>query len=165
LRFVVQFLPMKARTIQREGLTVFRIRYWHPVFAAWPEIGKRVIVRYHPEDLSRVFVTADNKTYVEARCADLRRPRISLWEQRHALKLMKARGQASVSEALIFKTWWTSTRRAPAGWRYLLCRIPSSANWRALPDSTRAGCMKSRRRSSGRRLHGECRSTARAACS
>ena len=95
---------MKARTIQREGLTVFHIRYWHPVFAAWRETRKEVIVRYHPEDLSRVFVTADHKTYVEARCADLRRPRISLWEQRHALKLMKAQGQGSVSEAMIFKT-------------------------------------------------------------
>ncbi|MBT2324320.1 transposase [Variovorax paradoxus] len=104
LRFVMHFLPMKSRTIQREGLTVFHIRYWHPVFAAWRETGKTVVVRYHPEDLSRVFVTADHKTYVEARCADLRRPRISLWEQRHALKLMKAQGQGSVSEAMIFRT-------------------------------------------------------------
>ena len=104
LRFVVQFLPMEPRTIQREGLTFFHIRYCHPVFAAWRETRKKVIVRYHPEDLSRVFVSADYKTYVEARCADIRRPRISLWEQRHALKLMKAQGQRNVSEALIFKT-------------------------------------------------------------
>ena len=82
----------------------FHIRYWHPVFAAWRETRKKVIVRYHPEDLSRVFVSADYKTYVEARCADIRRLRISLWEQRHALKLMKAQGQRNVSEALIFKT-------------------------------------------------------------
>ena len=74
LRFVVQFLPMEPRTIQREGLTFFHIRYWHPVFAAWRETRKKVIVRYHPEDLSRVFVSADYKTYVEARCADIRRP-------------------------------------------------------------------------------------------
>jgi putative transposase len=51
-----------------------------------------------------VFVTADRKNYFEARCADLRRPRISLWEQRHALKLMKEQGQRNASEALIFKT-------------------------------------------------------------
>ncbi|MDM0071449.1 Mu transposase C-terminal domain-containing protein [Variovorax sp. J31P207] len=104
LRFVVQFLPIKLRTIQRDGLTVFHIRFWHPVFAAWRETRKEVIVRYHPEDLSRVFVTTDKKTYFEARCADLRRPRISLWEQRHALKLMKTQGQRNASEALIFKT-------------------------------------------------------------
>jgi putative transposase len=104
LRFVVQFLPMKPRTIQRDGLTVFHIRYWHAIFAAWRETRKEVIVRYHPEDLSRVFVTTDNKTYYEARCADLRRPRISLWEQRHALKLIKAQGSSSTSEAMIFKT-------------------------------------------------------------
>src|SRR5207245_1556945 len=63
----------------------------------------RVTVRYHPEDLSRVFVSADGRTYVEASFADLRRPRISLWEQRLARKALRAAGSPDVSEALIFK--------------------------------------------------------------
>lgn len=104
LDFLIQFLPMASRTIQQDGLTIFYLRYWHPIFAAWREFRRSVTVRYHPEDLSRVFVSADGKTYVEARFADLRRPRISLWEQRLARKALRASGSPDVSEALIFKT-------------------------------------------------------------
>ncbi|CAN7743312.1 DDE-type integrase/transposase/recombinase [Variovorax sp. LjRoot290] len=104
LRFLVQFLPMATRTIQHDGLTIFYLRYWHPIFAAWRETRSKVSVRYHPEDLSRLFVSADGKSYVEARFADLRRPRISLWEQRMARKALRASGSPDISEALIFKT-------------------------------------------------------------
>ena len=104
LRFLIQFLPMATRTIQNDGLTIFYLRYWHPIFAAWREMRRKVTVRYHPEDLSRVFVSTDGKTYVEATFADLRRPKISLWEQRLARKALRASGNPDVSEALIFKT-------------------------------------------------------------
>lgn len=104
LRFLVQFLPLQSRTIQPDGLTLFYIRYWHPIFAAWRESRKKVVVRYHPEDLSRVFVTIDSKTYIEVRYADVRRPTISLWEQRHARRMLRSQAQRDVSEALIFRT-------------------------------------------------------------
>lgn len=104
LRFLVQFLPMAIRTIQSDGLTLFYIHYWHPIFAAWRVARKKVHVRYHPEDLSRVFVSANGKDYVEARYADLRRPRISLWEQREVRRILRSQGQPSVSESLIFRT-------------------------------------------------------------
>lgn len=104
LRFLVQFLPMVIRTIQSDGLTLFYIHYWHPIFAAWRVTRKKVYVRYHPEDLSRVFVSANGRDFVEARYADLRRPRISLWEQREVRRVLRAQGHPAVSEALIFKT-------------------------------------------------------------
>ena len=59
-------------------------------------------VRYHPEDLSRVYVCADGKNYVEARYADLRRPAITLWEQRAAVRALRAQNQPRISEALLF---------------------------------------------------------------
>jgi putative transposase len=49
-------------------------------------------------------VSADGKTFVEATFADLRRPRISLWEQRMARKALRAAGSRDVSEELIFRT-------------------------------------------------------------
>ena len=104
MRFLVTFLPMVTRSIQNDGLTIFHLRYWHPIFAAWRETRRRVSVRYHPEDLSRVFVSAEDKTFVEATFADLRRPRISLWEQRMARKALRAGGSRDVSEELIFRT-------------------------------------------------------------
>lgn len=104
LHFLVQFLPLERRTIQGDGLTIFYLRYWHPIFVAWRESRPKVTVRYHPEDLSRVFVSCDGRTHVEATFADLRRPRISLWEQHQARKALRAAGSPDVSEALIFKT-------------------------------------------------------------
>jgi putative transposase len=104
LRFLIRFLPAASRTIQAYGLTLFHIRYWHPIFAAWRETRRTVTVRYHPEDLSRVFVTAGSRDYLEVRYADMRRPAISLFEQRTALKAIRSEGQHTVSEAQVFRT-------------------------------------------------------------
>lgn len=102
LRFLVRFMPIDSRTVQGDGLTLFHIRYWHPIFAAWRISHRHVVVRYHPEDLSRIFVSKDGKEYLEARYADVRRPPISLWEQRAALRILRAQGNPDVSERLIF---------------------------------------------------------------
>ncbi|MBJ9756695.1 Mu transposase C-terminal domain-containing protein, partial [Burkholderia cepacia] len=104
LKFLIRFLPVASRTIQRDGLKLFLIRYWHPLFAAWRETRRSVTVRYHPEDLSRIFVSAGRGSFVEVRYADLRRPPISLFEQRAALRAIRARGQRAVSEREIFET-------------------------------------------------------------
>ena len=56
-------------------------------------------VRYLPVDLSRVFVTADGNTYVEATFADLRRPRISLREQRSRAGRFVRRDRPQLKEA------------------------------------------------------------------
>ncbi|HDR9162051.1 Mu transposase C-terminal domain-containing protein [Burkholderia cepacia] len=104
LKFLIRFLPVASRTIQRDGLKLFLIRYWHPLFAAWRETRRSVTIRYHPEDLSRIFVSAGRGSFVEVRYADLRRPPISLFEQRAALRAIRARGQRAVSEREIFET-------------------------------------------------------------
>ena len=103
LDFLVQFMPLERRSIQRDGLSIHYMRYWHPIFAAWSQSRRKVLVRYHPEDLSRVFVSVDGRKYYEARYADLRLPAVSLWEQRAALKLLKNEGHRQISRALIFK--------------------------------------------------------------
>lgn len=103
MQFLVQFMPMAQRIVQSYGLSLFNIRYWHPIFAAWRELRRKVVVRYHPEDLSRVFVSSGGRRYIEVGYADVRRPRISLWEQRAACRHLRAEGQRQLSEALIFK--------------------------------------------------------------
>jgi putative transposase len=95
-------MPMASRTIQGDGLTLFYIRYWHPIFVAWRVKHRNVVVRYHPEDLSRIFVSKDGKEYLEARYADVRRPPVSLWEQRATCRILKAQGKPELSEPLIF---------------------------------------------------------------
>nr|WP_245002051.1 Mu transposase C-terminal domain-containing protein [Cupriavidus pinatubonensis] len=72
------------------------------MFTAWRAANRRVVVRYHPEDLSRIFVSADGKEYVEASFADLRRGRISLWEQQAVLMHLRSQGKSLVTESAIF---------------------------------------------------------------
>ena len=103
LKMLIHFMPTQLRSIQADGLTIFYIRYWHPIFAAWRQTHRRVRVRYHPEDLSRVYVCADGKNYVEARYADLRRPAVTLSEQRAAVKALRTAGNPRLSEHLVLK--------------------------------------------------------------
>jgi len=103
LDLLINFMPMAHRTIQADGMTIFHIRYWHPQFIAWREQRRPVRVRYHPEDLPRLYVSADGRNYVEARYADLRRPAITLWEQRATVRALRANHEPRVSEERIFR--------------------------------------------------------------
>src|ERR1700752_1240314 len=99
----IAVLPVARRTIQADGLTLFYIRYWHPIFSAWRLDRRAVMVRYHPEDLSRIFVSISGKKFIEVRFADLRHPPISLWEQRSVGRYLRDQGQKLISEAMIFQ--------------------------------------------------------------
>lgn len=103
MKWLIRFMPLASRTIQGDGLTILRIRYWHPIFAAWHATRQKVLVRYHPEDLSRIFVSPNGRSYIEANYADVRRPPISLWEHRAICKFLRSQGQRQISEAMIFK--------------------------------------------------------------
>jgi len=102
-QFLLQFLPVARRTIQADGLTLFYIRYWHPIFSAWRLDRRTVLVRYHPEDLSRIFISVPGKGFIEVRFADLRHPAISLWEQRSVVRHLRDQGHKLISEAIVFR--------------------------------------------------------------
>jgi hypothetical protein len=142
LNWLIRFMPLAPRTIQNDGLTIFRIRYWHPIFNAWRETRKQLLVRYHPEDISRIFVSPNGRNHIEVGYADVRRPRISLWEQRAICRILRAQGQRQISEAMIFK--------AIDEQREIVARARSetagrSANFRP-PNADRRGFHGHRRR-------------------
>lgn len=55
-QFQRDFYPFEQRTVQRGGIEFKRSRYWHPALAPFVGRDVEVVVRYHPRDLSRVFV-------------------------------------------------------------------------------------------------------------
>lgn len=137
-RLLINFMPMVSRSVQADGLSLFYIRYWHPIFVVWREQRRRVRVRYHPEDLSRIYVSADGSNYVEARYADLRRPRISLWEQRAAVRQLRAGNQPRVSEELIFGAIGQQRQivaRARQQTRRVKAGKPSASTWTPPPEA------------------------------
>jgi putative transposase len=101
-RFLIDFLPMERRLVRREGVFLHSIGYWADVLRTW--IGERegMIVRYDPRDLSRVHLLAPDGRYYDLSYRDLRRPAISLWEHRLALKRLRDEGRAEIDEDSIF---------------------------------------------------------------
>jgi putative transposase len=104
-RFERLLMPIAWRTARRDGLHLFNIAYWHdllPGIAA--RTRERLMVRYDPRDLSRIWLRLPSDELVELGYKDLRRPPIALWEHRAALAAARLKGRAQVDEERLFAT-------------------------------------------------------------
>jgi len=104
--FVIDFLPVVWRTLQRHGFRIDHIDYYSDVLR--PLIGNadqgKFLIRRDPRDLSRVYVLDPaSQQYFEVPYRTLARPGITLWEYRQALKRLRERGLDRVNEATIFQ--------------------------------------------------------------
>jgi putative transposase len=105
LRFLHDFLPFEERSIRRDGLHLFGLRYWDDILSPWAgRLDRRLRVKYDPRDLSCVFVEGPDGVHWPVRFADLRRPRITLGEHRLAMAALRQRGVRLTDEQLIFDT-------------------------------------------------------------
>ena len=105
LAFWISFLPSEVRSLQRDGIDLFHIRYWSDALRG--DVGRApdpLTVKYDPRDMSCVFVRRMNGRWIEARYRDLRRPAISLWEHREAVRQLRNQGKREVNEAIVFET-------------------------------------------------------------
>lgn len=104
-QFLYDFLPFEERSIRRDGLHLFGLRYWDDVLSPWAgRLDRRLRIKFDPRDLSCVFVEGPDGVHWPVRYADLRRPRVTLGEHRLALAALKQRGVKLVDEQLIFDT-------------------------------------------------------------
>jgi putative transposase len=78
--FLVRFLPSELRTVTREGVRLFGLRYQSHELEALIAPGKPRFVRYDPRDLSRVFVEGDGGRAMAVPLSDRHWPALSLWE-------------------------------------------------------------------------------------
>jgi len=101
-RFLIDFLPIERRLVRRQGVFLFSITYWSDVLRTLIGEREKMIVRYDPRDLSRVHLLTPDGAYYDLSYADLRRPPISLWEHRLALKRLRDEGRTEVDEDAIF---------------------------------------------------------------
>lgn len=103
-RFLIDFLPIARRRVRRDGVALHSIAYWADVLSTWIGHPEPMIVRYDPRDLSRIYLLGPDGTYYDLSYRDLRRPPISLWEHRLALKRLREDGRSLVDEEAIFRT-------------------------------------------------------------
>jgi len=102
-RFLIDFLPLERRLVRREGISLHCVHYWSDSLTVWIGRSQKMIVRYDPRDLSRIYLLAPDGQYYDLSYRDLRRPPISLWEHHLALKRLREEGRAHVDEAAIFR--------------------------------------------------------------
>ena len=102
-RFLIDFLPLERRLVRRDGVSLHSIGYWSDVLRVWIGNPELMIVRYDPRDLSRIYLLGPDGVYYDLSYRDLRRPPISLWEHRLALKRLREAGRATVDENAIFR--------------------------------------------------------------
>jgi len=85
--FWVSFLPDEKRQLRPDGLHLFGLKYWHGALSRDLERGgEKVLVRYDPRDISRVFVQRSSGAFLEVRWSDLTMPPVSLHEWRGELR-------------------------------------------------------------------------------
>ncbi len=104
--FLIDFLPIVRRTLQRSGITVDRITYYSSALKPWIMLrdpNTSVLIRRDPRDLSRIYVfDPDTSGYLEVPYRDLSRPSISLWEHRLALRRLREHNRMQIDEMSLF---------------------------------------------------------------
>jgi putative transposase len=105
LQFWVSFLPDEERKLRPDGIHLFGLRYWSSALTV--DVGRveeKLLVKYDPRDLARVFVRRPTGNFVEARYADLTLPSITLSEARAAHRALNAKGRREVDMQAIVRT-------------------------------------------------------------
>lgn len=96
-------MPFEQRTLRRDGLHLFNIRYWDSVLPVIVKLGETVLVRYDPRDLSKVYVAGSDERYHPIPYADLTLPPITLWEERAAMVKLRVDGDNAPAQAKMFE--------------------------------------------------------------
>jgi putative transposase len=105
MRFWLNFLPEQERTLRPTGIHLFGLRYWSPALSA--DVGRsdrRLLVKYDPRDMARVFVRRPSGNFVDARYADLTLPSITLREALTARRTLLEKGRREIGARAIVRT-------------------------------------------------------------
>jgi putative transposase len=105
MRFWVTFLPEQERTLRPTGIHLFGLRYWSTALSA--NVGRsdrRLLIKYDPRDMARVFVRRPSGNFVEARYADVTLPSITLHEALTARRTLLEKGRREVDARTIVRT-------------------------------------------------------------
>jgi len=102
-RFLLDFLPFEMRRVRREGIELFHAFYWHGALANlvanW---DRKLPVKYHPLNLSAVFVELPDGGHLTVPLRDRRRPAITKFEHDRAIAALRERGRSAVDEEALF---------------------------------------------------------------
>jgi putative transposase len=103
-KFLFDFLPLARRKVRREGIELFNTFYWDGVLEHFVRHGgPRMPIRWDPRDMSCIWLATPDGAHWPIHTRDLRRPKVTRWEQIQAQTALRVRGIAAVNEELIFQ--------------------------------------------------------------
>ena len=106
--FLVDFLPIVKRSIQRHGFIIDHINYYSNALQPWiaeRNQGEKFIIRRDPRDISRIYVLPPKQNeYIEVPYRTLSYPAVTLWEHKQSLRYLKEQGMKKFDEDMIFRT-------------------------------------------------------------
>ena len=106
--FLIDFLPIVYRRIQRQGFVIDHITYMSPTLKLWineKDKDYTFVIRRDPRDLSRIYVLHPEEShYVEVPYRTFSNPAVTLWEHKFAIRKLKENGKQQIDEDSIFKT-------------------------------------------------------------
>jgi len=111
-RLELFLLPSEERTIQRQGVELDKILYFHDILRHWvgkkDENGKacKYMFKRNPRDISQLYFFDPNRQeYFAIPYRDLTRPPISLWDLEASKKRCKEKGINGPDEQQIFDAY------------------------------------------------------------
>jgi putative transposase len=133
---LIAFLPGVYRSVQRTGIQLHRLTYWHDALVHWIGRKRDVYVQWDPADLSRLYVTLPNKQIIEATYGTLSRPSVSVWEVKAAGAYLRSSSKTAITENALFEAI-TQQRQIIQG--------AERANRKVKPKSNRTATAKQQR--------------------
>ncbi|MGH6763570.1 MAG: Mu transposase C-terminal domain-containing protein [Phyllobacterium sp.] len=107
-RFLIDFLPLTKRSIQRYGFVWDYVHYYDDALRPFIDRAdkRKFILRRDPRDISKVFFYCpDTETYIEIPYRNVGHPSITLSEHRALIARLKAEGAAHLDEEILFRAW------------------------------------------------------------
>jgi putative transposase len=110
----LELMPYEERTIQRYGIQLDNICYYHDVLKKWinasdpahPKRKRTFTVRRDPRDISAIyFYDPELKEYFAIPYRNTAYPAISLWELREVKRRLQEAGHQAVDEAQLFAAY------------------------------------------------------------
>ncbi|WP_415716104.1 transposase [Maridesulfovibrio sp.] len=110
----LDFMPMFRRTIQRYGVAIDNIYYWHDVLRPWvesldpdnPNAKRKFVFRRDPRDISQIwFYDPQLKEYYSIPYRDTSYPPMSIWELKKIKEALKKSGKKKFDERAIFEAY------------------------------------------------------------
>lgn len=108
------FMPFFERSIQRYGVKIDQITYYHDILRGWinskdlvnKNEKRKFVFRRDPRDISVIyFLDPHTKAYHGIPCRDLSRPEISIWEYKDSIKKLKSEDVKEIDENKIFEAY------------------------------------------------------------